>query len=191
VVYYDVGGTAALEDRVEPLNGQTTIPDGQMTRTLALTPDNDPLVESDESVIITLLPDPAYEVGVPGSATALIVDTDMLGDFDESLVLDETDLGMLYDKIGGNDPVYDLNGDGGVDTGDVDVWINELFATGRSDFSLDYRTNFTDFVILAAYYGQTKCTFLEGDTNNDWGVDFTDFVRLAAEYGQTWREHVE
>ncbi|PYK99623.1 MAG: cell surface protein, partial [Verrucomicrobia bacterium] len=52
------------------------MPGGAASATITLTPIDDNEVESDETVVLTLSPDAAYNVGSPNSATVTIHDND-------------------------------------------------------------------------------------------------------------------
>jgi hypothetical protein len=81
-VKYAVGGTASGGSDYEPLSGSITIATGQSQAFITLVPVDDATVEHDESVTITLTPDPAYTITTPGgggatgSATAMITNND-------------------------------------------------------------------------------------------------------------------
>ncbi|MHC4717944.1 MAG: Calx-beta domain-containing protein, partial [Planctomycetota bacterium] len=79
VVNYSVSGTAAPADYEETLTGSVTIPDGQLSADITITPVDDSEVEPDETVILTLTADPAYTIGSPSSGTVTIVDNDTAG----------------------------------------------------------------------------------------------------------------
>ena len=53
-----------------------TIPAGQASATVAVTPVNDADFEGSETVDVTVLPDGAYTVGSPSAATVTITDND-------------------------------------------------------------------------------------------------------------------
>ena len=76
-VYYDVGGTSTPNSDRNGLPGNVLIPAGSSSGTIVITPIDDALAESDETVILTLRPNPAYSVGSPSSATITIIDNDM------------------------------------------------------------------------------------------------------------------
>ena len=83
VVHYAVSGTASQADYVESLTGQVTIPDGQSSADITITPVDDAETENDETVTLTLSADPAYQVGLPDSGTVTIVDDDTGGPTDD------------------------------------------------------------------------------------------------------------
>ena len=72
-VNYTVTGTATSGVDFQPLSGQVNFAANQTTATVDLTPIDDTVVEGDETAILTLSADPAYEVGQPGNATITIV----------------------------------------------------------------------------------------------------------------------
>ncbi|MHC4716735.1 MAG: Calx-beta domain-containing protein, partial [Planctomycetota bacterium] len=77
VVNYSVSGTAAPADYEETLTGSVTIPDGQLSADITITPVDDSEVEGDETLILTLTADPAYTIGSPSSGTVTIADNDV------------------------------------------------------------------------------------------------------------------
>lgn len=56
VVYYAISGSASNGEDYEKLSGQVTIPEGEWSADIVVTPIDDALVESTESVELTLLP---------------------------------------------------------------------------------------------------------------------------------------
>jgi hypothetical protein len=80
-VKYAVGGDATSGSDYQPLSGSITIAAGQTQAFITLVPVDDDTVEHDESVTITLTPDPAYTITTPGggttgSASAMITNND-------------------------------------------------------------------------------------------------------------------
>ncbi|NWG04107.1 MAG: hypothetical protein HXY44_14735, partial [Syntrophaceae bacterium] len=68
-VYYTVGGTATSGSDYNALSNSVTIPAGSSSATITVTPINDTVVESDETVIVTLSANATYTRGSPYSAT--------------------------------------------------------------------------------------------------------------------------
>ena len=53
------------------------------------------------------------------------------------------------------------------------------------DCEVDGDVDFGDFTYLAANYGKSGMSWVDGDTDGDGDVDFSDFTYLAANYGRT------
>ncbi len=76
VVYYRLSGTASSgEDYVAP-SGAVIIPAGETSAGVIVTAMDDTITEGDESVILTLLANPGYNVGNAGQATLFIRDNE-------------------------------------------------------------------------------------------------------------------
>ena len=73
---YSVGGTATSGADYAALTGTVTIPAGQASATVTVTPVNDAGSEGDETVLLTLTANAAYSVGTPAAATVTIADND-------------------------------------------------------------------------------------------------------------------
>ena len=69
-------GTAAAGD-FTGIPGSVVIPVGQASVTVTVTPVDDALVESSETVVLTISPNAAYTVGAPSTATVTIADNDL------------------------------------------------------------------------------------------------------------------
>ena len=78
-VNYSVGGTATPGGDYQALSGSVEIPLGQSSATVIVTPIDDAVVgEGDETVIVTLAADVAYDVGAQNSAAVTIIDNDLV-----------------------------------------------------------------------------------------------------------------
>jgi hypothetical protein len=75
-VSYAVSGTATPGLDYVPLSGSVTIPANQLNAVIVVTPIDDLLAESSETVTVTLTQGVAYTVGSPASATLSITDND-------------------------------------------------------------------------------------------------------------------
>ena len=73
-VVYAVGGTASSGDYTPVLTGTATIPAGQSTVDLTITPVDDGVVEDSETVILTLVDAGDYDLGASTTATITIGD---------------------------------------------------------------------------------------------------------------------
>jgi subtilase family serine protease/subtilisin family serine protease len=76
-VYYTVGGTATAGSDYVALPGRVTIPEGVADVTIAVDALDDPSIESDETVVVTLASDASYTLGSPSSASVTIVSDDL------------------------------------------------------------------------------------------------------------------
>jgi acetyl esterase/lipase len=83
-VRYTVAGTAANGTDYAPLSGSLTIPAGQTSTTLEIDPVADGLLETAETVLVTLAPSGSYAVGSPATAGVDIADADR--DLSKSIV---------------------------------------------------------------------------------------------------------
>jgi hypothetical protein len=76
-VSYTLDGTAAPgDDYAAPTPTAVTIPAGQNSVTFSITPINDGLTESSETIVATLSADDAYDLAAVSSATATVSDLD-------------------------------------------------------------------------------------------------------------------
>ena len=75
-VYYAVSGTATSGSDYNSISSSITIAAGSTTANITVTPINDTVAESDETVIVTLSTNASYTVGSPGSATLTIISDD-------------------------------------------------------------------------------------------------------------------
>jgi len=78
-VFYTVNGSATAGTDYSALTGTATIPDGQTSATITVTPVDDFEAEGNETVIVILAEDDSYfyKVGASGSATVTITDDDL------------------------------------------------------------------------------------------------------------------
>ncbi|WP_282049230.1 Calx-beta domain-containing protein [Maribacter aquivivus] len=75
-IEYTIGGSADEGDDFTALSGTVTIEEGESTGVITLTPINDTDIETNETVILTLVDGPDYTVGGPDNATVVIVSDD-------------------------------------------------------------------------------------------------------------------
>ena len=74
-VFYTFGGTATQgSDYTESGSGSVTFAAGASTTNVVVSAVNDAVAERLETVILTLTPDAAYNIGSPGTGTATIID---------------------------------------------------------------------------------------------------------------------
>ncbi len=78
-VYYTIGGTATAGVDYFALSGAVSLGAGEASASITLLPMDDLLAEGPETVVLTLSPDAAYDIGGSNSATITIVDNDNPG----------------------------------------------------------------------------------------------------------------
>ncbi len=76
-VYFTVGGTATVGSDYINIGTRVTIPAGAASAKITVTPINDTVAESDETVVVTLSGKAAYTVASPSSATVTITSDDV------------------------------------------------------------------------------------------------------------------
>jgi subtilase family serine protease len=80
-VTFTLAGNAGNGTDYVSIPGSATIPGGAASVDVHVTPIDDPLQESDETVILTVQKGPGYAVGSPSSGTVTIVSEDVAPDF--------------------------------------------------------------------------------------------------------------
>jgi hypothetical protein len=76
-VFFTLAGTAAEGLDYQGLGTSATIPAGSASATVRVTPLDDLLFESPETVVLTLAADPSYTVAPPSTATVTILDDEL------------------------------------------------------------------------------------------------------------------
>jgi hypothetical protein len=71
-VFYSISGTATNRTDYQRLRGMANIQAGRTSGNVNVKPIDDTIAESDETVILTLSPNPNYTIGSPSSATVTI-----------------------------------------------------------------------------------------------------------------------
>ncbi|MHC4986114.1 MAG: PEP-CTERM sorting domain-containing protein, partial [Planctomycetota bacterium] len=114
------------------------------------------------------------------------------GDFDFNLKVEDEDIDILCDNIGGDPNVYDLDGDNDVDADDMIFLVENLVelkdGSGRTgtrlgDFNLDGLVNATDLAQMNVNFGSSGILYAAGNANCDDLVNATDLAILAANFG--------
>ena len=146
VVYYSLSGTASNGVDYVTLSGAVTIPAGETTADVTLTPKDDTLTEGDESVVLTLLANPGYNVGNPAQAALFIRDNELATVTITADVAVASEPGLDFGKfrisrgsvVNGNLAVYlAINGTAipGADYVPLDSMV--IIPDGKSSVSLD------------------------------------------------------
>lgn len=102
---FDVGGTATFNadyvqsgaDSFDGNSGSLSFGGGVVTQTMLITPTVDHIVEPDETVVITLIASPAYQLGTAHTATGTIMDDDSAG------IEVDPNAGLITTEAGGSD----------------------------------------------------------------------------------------
>jgi hypothetical protein len=106
------------------------------------------------------------------------------GDFNIDNVTNALDIDKQRTKYGGVDLWYDMTGDSAVGLSDTDYLIHTALATEFGDINLDHKINYSDYNILASYFGTTGTAgWAKGDFDGDKDVDFADYQVMEANFG--------
>ena len=122
-VPYSVGGAATSRTDYEALSGTVTIPAGANSAAITLRPLADTTVESQESITVTLTPQPGYLLALWKSATALIV-----ANTGETMPKGATGLYPFSEGSGGT--TADLSGNGNNGTVTAATWVAGKYGQG-------------------------------------------------------------
>ena len=115
---------------------------------------------------------------------------ELIGDFDQSGVLDAPDIDLLSQRVvrGEYDAVFDLNQDTELTGNDRWVWIEELVGTVPGDADLNGAVEFADFLRLSSAFGVEDAGWADGDFDGDGQVQFADFLVLSQNFGHSGTE---
>ncbi len=174
-VMYSIGGTAATNDYTTIL-GSVEIGDNSRTGIIQIIPNNDAIVEPDETVVLTLTPAAAYTVGSDGSDTVTIVSDDLYSISIDDVTLEEGNNGT-------KEFVFTIGIDGGFNAiNDIDITVNTVdnTATSGSDYSALVDVDAT----ITAGSSDTEVT-VQVIGENTPEPDETFFVNLSAVSGAT------
>ncbi|MCA9185751.1 MAG: VCBS repeat-containing protein [Planctomycetales bacterium] len=117
----------------------------------------------------------------------------LLGDVNNDLRLDATDIDLLYRAInaGNFDDVYDLNGDGTLNQSDVDRLVFGALGTSYGDANLDGVVNGADYSIWLAHKFQANTSWASADFSGDGNTDVSDYNLWNSSRDRTglvWRQ---
>ncbi len=157
-VPYVVSGTATAGSDYQSLPGSATIPSGAASVVIPIVPINDSIPEPDETITVTLTPQPTYLLGLWNSATA-------------SLLSDETPIsGALYpfgEGTGGT--TADASGNGNTGTLQNGVaWTTGKYGSGLNFDGVDDFVSVPDAATLDLGASGTIEAWVRLDTLNRW-----------------------
>lgn len=181
-VFYSVSGSASNGTDYLPLSGSVTIPAGNSSAPITITPNDDTDPEGNEDVILTLTPSLTYTIGSPSSDAVTIADDDSAG------------LNLIYiadisfdSKRGGKDwrAVFEIRSDSdgdGLGTANDDpavgVAVTVTFAgqtyTGVTDSNGVFRTNWIKNLSSGDYYANAVDLALDGYTWSPFYLNLED-----------------
>ncbi len=170
-VTYTVGGTAASGDFVEVFSGAATIPHGQSSVTMSLTPIDDTDIEGIETLQLVLDPSGSYNVTPQRVADVIIADDDIT----PTVTLAATDADAAEE---GSDP-------GQFTFTRVDNLIGDLVVnytiTGSADGS-DYTQTFTGSVTILDGDATATIDLTPVDDGDDEGPETVELTLVAGTY---------
>ncbi len=134
-----------------------------------------------EDEVLTLWAGGKVGVGINGQSTGCDLNVDGacdIGDIDA----------LLYVELGGNNPLFDLDGSGTVDLTDRDLWLShEDVGSFPGDFDLGGTVNAADLNTLGGNWQATDlASYAQGDSNGDGVADATDLNAI----GSNWQAGV-
>ena len=178
-VFYSIGGNVSGTDYTPTLPGSVTIPAGQSSATITITPVPDALAEGDETVIFTLLDNPGYDLGTPTTATVTIADSTTSG----SLVNGAMHLGVIsaegqvdtwtFDAVAGVRIAVHIGEI--VDDNDFRPWIRLESPTG----AVLANVSGTDAAVVDDVVAPATGTYRVRVASFDSGLDGTGTYRLT------------
>ncbi len=161
----------------------------QFSATIELIPNaDDPTNVADNTSIDWYLPLETSSFSGLDVAIGLPIDLGVEGDFDGNGVLDAVDIDLLTDAANGgsDDPMFDLNADGAIDSEDRRIWVVDLKKTYFGDANLDLEFGSGDLVAVFAagkYENQQPAGWAEGDWDGNSIFESGDLVAAFADGG--------
>ncbi|QDU70741.1 hypothetical protein [Mucisphaera calidilacus] len=117
------------------------------------------------------------------SVTAIPAGSGLTGDFNSDGVVDAADVDLLAEAIrtGSSDPQFDLDGQNGVDNGDLTEMVTVVLGTNFGDANLDLSVDLLDLSALASNFNAVA-GWAGGNFNTDTVVDLLDLSALASNF---------
>jgi Lectin C-type domain/Calx-beta domain/Ser-Thr-rich glycosyl-phosphatidyl-inositol-anchored membrane family/FG-GAP-like repeat/PA14 domain/LysM domain len=201
-VNYTVSGTATNNTDYSNLSGSVTFAAGSATTTINVNPINDPLYESNETVVLTLSSNSNYTVGNSNQATITIVDNDvnhtgLINDINKDGKHD-----ILWRNYGNGDQLFWLM-NGATHLGDVGIQNNGDMAwhpVGLADFNNDGNIDIlwryhwvenTGHDVIWLMNGATHVSdvVLDRVEDNNWHIVGTGDFNLDGNADILWRNY--
>jgi len=130
-----------------------------------------------------------FGYGDPEEVYGYIIGPEMGGgpdcDIDGDGEVDFGDLDLLCANMGGDPATYDFDGDGDVDEDDLYWFIEHCLELIPGDLNGDGVVNATDLAILREHFGEAGFGYAEGNINCDDYVNATDLLILKEHFGQS------
>ncbi len=166
-VKFSISGTATPVDDYDPVGGSIVIQAGSDTATVFITPVDDDLIEPDETVTLTLLPDPAYIIPSYATATVTIESDELLPDLYIASMSSPT-TGSAGSSITITDTTKNIGG-GIADESVTQFYLSADNAIDPSDTILGSRTIPT-LAPSASSTGSITATIPENTSGSTWYI---------------------
>ncbi|MEM7576164.1 MAG: peptidoglycan-binding protein [Planctomycetota bacterium] len=107
----------------------------------------------------------------------------LLGDFDLSDDIDQSDIDWLYRNQGGDGDVFSIDGNNTVTLTDVAVLVTDILGTVFGDANLDQTIDQADLNAVLNHWGQSYNGWATGDFTGDRVVDQADLNAVLNQWG--------
>jgi subtilase family serine protease len=186
-VTYSITGTATPGTDYDPIDESIVIQAGSATATILITPVDDTLTETDETVILTILSDPAYLVSGTATATVTIESDEMMSDLDITSMSTPTTTGSGQSII-----ITDITkniGGGLADASLTQFYLSADSTIDTSDTLLETR-NVPALAAGESSTGSTTVTIPESTAAGNWYIiakaDGDEIVLETSETNNTY-----
>ncbi|MEJ7595359.1 MAG: Calx-beta domain-containing protein, partial [Planctomycetaceae bacterium] len=153
-VTFNVAGSASPIDDYAAIGTTVLIPANQASATISVNPVDDSVIESNETVFVTLLPGGStYTVGTPGDATVTIADNDTFSPSTVTITATDTSAS----EPGTNTGTFQVTRTGG--TQSADLIVNFSLAGSTATAGNDYTALGTSVTIPANQSSATMTVF--------------------------------
>ena len=184
-IRYSITGTATAGTDYDPVGESIVIQAGSVTATVFITPIDDTLTESDETVTLTVLSDPAYLVSGTATATVTIESDELMSDLDiismstptttgsgQSIVITDTTKNIGGGLADSSLTQFYLSVDNTIDTSDILLGSRSVPAltagessSGSTTVTIPESTTADNWYIIAKADGE-EIVLESSETNN-------------------------